>query len=85
MDKDTSINDGFKNLILFVSDIALSVEINYVNAWFIDSGSSLHMSCNKDWFDEYHENIDGTCVYLVDNRSLKVQGYEIIGVMFPNG
>ena len=85
MDKDTSINDGFKNLKLFVSDAALSAETDDVNAWFIDSGASLPMSCNKDWFDEYHENIDGTCVYLGDNRSLQLQGYGIIGVMLPNG
>lgn len=43
------------------------------------------MSCNKYWFDEYHENKNGTCVYLGDNKSLKVQGYGIIGVMFRNG
>ena len=39
VDKDTSINDGFKNLKLFVFDVALSVEIDDVNAWFIDSGA----------------------------------------------
>eukprot|EP00253_Pinus_taeda_P029672 PITA_29672 len=85
MDKDTSINDGFKNLKLFVFYAAFSVEIDDVNTWFIDSSASLHMSCNKDWFDEHHENIDGTCVYLGDNRSLQVQGYGVIGVMLPNG
>lgn len=42
------------------------------------------MACNKDWFDEYYENIDGTCVYLGDNRSLKVQGYGLIDVNLPN-
>lgn len=85
VDKDTSINDGFKNLKLFVSDATLSVDNDDVNAWFIDSGASLHMSCNKEWFDEYYENIDGTYVYLGDNRSLKVQGYGVIGVNLPNG
>ena len=85
VDKDTSINDGFKNLKLFVSNAALSVENDDKNAWFIDSGASLHMSCNKEWFDEYHENIDGTYVFLRDNRSLKVQGYGVIGVNLPNG
>ena len=85
MDKDTSISDGFKNIKLFVSDAALSVENDDKNAWFIDSGASLHMSCNKEWFDEYHENIEGTYVCLGDNRSLNVQGYGVIGVNFPNG
>ena len=64
MDKDTSINDGFKNIKLFVSNVALSNETNDMNGWFIDFGASLHMSCNKDWFDEYHENIYGKYIYL---------------------
>ena len=43
------------------------------------------MSCKKEWFDEYHENIDGTHIYLGDNRSHKVQGYGVINVNLPNG
>lgn len=85
VDKDTSISDGFKDLKLFVSDAAFSMENDDKNAWFIDSSASLHMYCNKEWFDEYHENIDGTYVCLGDNRSLKVQGYGVIGVNLPNG
>ena len=84
-DKDTLINDEFKNLILFVSNAALSAETDYVNAWFIDSSASFHMYCNKDWFDEYHENIDGTYVYLGDNKSLNFHDYGVIGLNFPNG
>eukprot|EP00253_Pinus_taeda_P019494 PITA_19494 len=82
---DKDINDGFKNLKLFVSDAALSVENDDKNACFIDSSASLHMSCNREWFDEYRENIDGTYVCLGDNRSLKVQGYGVICVNLPNG
>lgn len=85
VDKDTSISDGFKNLKLFVFYATLSVGNDDKNAWFIDSGASLIMSCNKEWFDEYHENIDGTYVCLGDNKSLKVQGYGVIDVNFPNG
>ena len=55
------------------------------NAWFIDSYAYSHMSCKKEWFDEYHEKIDGTHIYLADNRSHKVQGYEIINVNLPDG
>jgi hypothetical protein len=44
---DTSINDGFRNLKLFISKAALSTETNDESAWFIDSGASMHMSCNK--------------------------------------
>jgi hypothetical protein len=83
--KDTSVNDGFKNIKLFISEAALSAETDDENAWFIDSGASTHMSCHKEWYDEYYENIDGTHIYLGDNRSHKVQGYGVISVNLPNG
>ena len=82
---DTSINDGVKSLKLFVFEAALLVETNDENAWFIDSRGSTHMSCNKKWFGEYHENTNGTHIYLGDNKSHKVHGYLIICVNFPNG
>jgi len=82
---DTSINDGFRNLKLFISEAALSAETDDESAWFIDSGASAHMSCNKEWFDEYHENIDESHIYLGDNRSHKIQGYGVICVNLPNG
>ena len=43
------------------------------------------MSCRKEWFNEYNEKLDGTHIYLGDNRSHKVQGYGIIKVKFSNG
>lgn len=85
VDKDTSISDAFKNLRLFVYDVALYAETNNIISWFIDSCASIHMDCNKYWFNEYYDNIHGTYVYLGDKRSLKVQGYGIICVNFPNG
>ena len=57
---NTSFSEGFKNLKLFISEAALSVEIDDENAWFIDSGTLAHMSCVKEWFDEYHESKDET-------------------------
>eukprot|EP00253_Pinus_taeda_P020335 PITA_20335 len=50
INRDTSVNDGFKNLKLFLSDVALSAETDDENAWFIDSGASAHMTCNKEWY-----------------------------------
>ena len=50
---ETSINDGVKSLKLFVSEATLSVETDDEYAWFIDSGASTHMYCNKNWFDEH--------------------------------
>ena len=71
MRTDTSINDDdSKNLKLFISEVALSAETDDENAWFIDSGASTHMSCVKEWFDEYHESTNETHIYLGDTRSL---------------
>ena len=83
--KDILDVNGFKNLTLFISKHALSVETDDENAWFIDSSAYVHMSCNRDWYDEYHEKSDGTHIYLGDNRSHKVLGYRAISVNLPNG
>jgi hypothetical protein len=48
VDGGETINDDFKNLRLFISYASLSTEIDDSNAWFVDSGASIHMSCNKD-------------------------------------
>ena len=55
-----------------ISQGTMSIETNDKNSWYVDSGSFAHMSCNKEWFDEYYENIDGTHVYLGDGRWLEV-------------
>ena len=39
--------NDFQNLILFLSDVAMSEKIDDSNAWFVDSYASIHMPCNK--------------------------------------
>ena len=85
MTTETSTNESFQNLKLFISEAALSVETDDENAWFIDSGALAHMSCVKEWFDEYNESTYATHIYLGDNRSHKIQGYGVICVNLPNG
>ena len=46
--------NGFKNLRLFISENSLSAEMDDESAWFIDSSASAHMSCNREWYDEYN-------------------------------
>ena len=81
---NTDTSDDFKNLRLFISEDALSVETDNENAWFIDSGASTHMSGKREWFDEYNEKHDGTHIYLGDNRSYQVQSFFIIKVKLSN-
>ena len=73
MKTDTSINDGFKNLKLFIYEAALSTENDDENAWFIE------------WFGEYYERTNETHMYLGDNRSHRIRGYRVICVNLPNG
>ena len=46
--KDTPDINGFKNLILFIFENALFAKKDDESAWFIDSGASSHMSCNRE-------------------------------------
>ena len=61
--KDTLVNDGFKNLRLFTSEVVLSAKTDDENARFIHSSASSYMTCNKEWYDEYYENIYGTHLF----------------------
>jgi hypothetical protein len=43
------------------------------------------MSCNKDWFTNYHETDNGPNIYLGDDRSHQVKGYGDVSMTLPNG
>jgi hypothetical protein len=38
-----------------VSNVALSNETDDIDAWFVDSGASIHMTCNKNWYANFKE------------------------------
>ena len=59
------VKPDFQNLRLFISEATLSSETYDSNAWFIDSGASIHMSCNKDWFENYEETNNGVNIYIL--------------------
>jgi hypothetical protein len=83
VDKGATICDDFKNLKLFVSYVALSKDTDDVNSRFIDSGASIHMSCNRNWFDTYHENSNGAHIYLGDDRYHEIKGHGYVFVTLP--
>ena len=85
MNNNTSINEGFKNLNLFISQATMFAEPDDKNTWYVDFGASTHIQCNKEWFDEYYENIDGTYVYLGDDKSLEVQVYGMVCINILDG
>jgi hypothetical protein len=64
VDRGETMHDDLR---LFLSDVALLAKTDDSNAWFVDSSASIHMSCNKDWFENYHENDNGATIYLGDD------------------
>ena len=43
------------DLRLFVSNVSLSTKTDDIDAWFVDSGASIHMTCNKNWYANLKE------------------------------
>ena len=77
--------NDFQNLRLFLLDVAMYAETDDSNAWFVDSGASIHMSCNKEWFENYKETKNGAIIYLGDDHSHPIKGYGDISVTMSNG
>jgi hypothetical protein len=69
--------------------VDLFVAANVANAkskddWFIDSGATQHLSCNRDWFVDY-ERIQPSKVYLGDDYPLDAIGKGSIHVKLDVG
>ena len=52
-DIDEPPNLDSRDLRLFVSNAALCAETDDSDAWFVDSGASVHMTCNKKWYTNF--------------------------------
>jgi hypothetical protein len=78
-------NFDSKDLRLFVSNVALFAEIDDVDAWFVDSGASIHMTCNKNWYENFKETNNGAHIYLEDDRAYQIKGYGDNPLTLPNG
>jgi len=74
-----------KDLKLFVSNVALSAETDDVDAWFVDSGASIHMICNHNWYTNFKETHNGAHIYLGDDHSYQIKVYGDIIVALMSG
>jgi hypothetical protein len=54
-DIDEPPNFDSRDLRLFASNAALSAETDDFDAWFVDSGASIHMTCNKNRYANFKE------------------------------
>ena len=68
-DSDEPPNFDSRDLRLFVSNAALSAKTDDSDAWFVDSGASVHMTCNKKWFTNFKEKQNGASIYLGDDHA----------------
>jgi hypothetical protein len=84
-DIDEPPNFDSRDLRLFVSNAALSAETDDSDAWFVDSGASVHMTCNKLWYTNFKETQNGANIYLGDDRAHQIKGYRDIPVTLSNG
>lgn len=74
-----------KNLKLFFSNVAFSVETNDVNAWFVDSGASVDIKCNNNWYHNFKETRNGANIYLGDVHAYQIKEYGDILATLSNG
>jgi hypothetical protein len=82
---DEPLNFDSRDLRLFVSNIDLSIESDDSDAWFVDSGASVHMTCNKMWYTNFKETQNGASIYLGDDCAHQIKGYRDILVTLLNG
>jgi hypothetical protein len=68
-----------------VSNAAFSIETSDVDAWFVDYGASIHMTCTKNWYTHFKETHNGAHIYLGDHISYQVKRYGDIPVTLLNG
>ncbi|KAL0368146.1 UNVERIFIED_CONTAM: hypothetical protein Scaly_1033500 [Sesamum calycinum] len=63
----------------------LSVSTNqYVDAWFLDSGCSSHVTPNREWFSSYRSSNPGS-VYLGDDRCCNIVVVGEVRIKMYNG
>jgi len=69
--------DHSYDLRLFTVDCALSaLKGDEDNTWYVDSGTSLHMTSKKECFEFLEESACGSKIYWGDDS-----GYEIKGIL----
>lgn len=68
-----------------MSDATPSVENDEAGTWFVNSGASTHMTCNKHWYENFRETRKSANIYLRDDKAYQIKGYGDIPVIFPSG
>jgi hypothetical protein len=56
--------------------------VSWRDAWLLDTGATSHMTFQRDFFEDFIDNIDGI-VYFTDKSSLKPSRMDTIGLKLP--
>eukprot|EP00253_Pinus_taeda_P035887 PITA_35887 len=54
-------------------DFVLSSKEDEADTWFVDSGASIHMTGNRQWFENFKETSGGANIYLGDDRGYQIK------------
>lgn len=73
------VADGYES-----SDVLTVSEDMYCDKWILDSGCSLHMTPNQEWFDSYKKTDVGK-VLMGNNIACKVTGIGTVKVNISDG
>ncbi|KAL0337712.1 UNVERIFIED_CONTAM: hypothetical protein Scaly_2046300 [Sesamum calycinum] len=65
----------YKNLVANVLNQVLEANLVENKAdWILDTGASKHFCSNKELFQEFHEALDGECVFMGNSTTAEVLG-----------
>lgn len=68
-----------------MSNVSFSTKMDNVNAWFMDSGASIHMTWNKNCYGNFKEISNVGSIYLGDDCEHQIMGYGDIPMTLPIG
>jgi hypothetical protein len=55
---------------------------SWEDEWLLDTGATSHMKFQRDFFEDFDDNVDGI-VYFADRSSLKPSGMGTIRLKLP--
>ncbi|KAG7591060.1 Zinc finger CCHC-type superfamily [Arabidopsis thaliana x Arabidopsis arenosa] len=69
---------------LYVSEALSSTDVHLEDEWILDTGCSYHMTCKREWFEEFNEDAGGT-VRMGNKTVSRVKGVGTIRVKNDDG
>jgi hypothetical protein len=65
-----------------IEDLFNTSFASWRDVWLLDTGATCHMNFQRDFFEDFNDNVDGI-VYFVDKSILKPFGISTISLKLP--